>query len=363
MQYNISFREKDNSWQYIISYKDNSGKWKQKGKQGFPLNRMGKQAAKDAADEALKELKLKLMMEAEVNVEYEGITFKEYADIYIKRERLYKEGNTINSYLTAVKKFEKLHDLELTILSKADIQECIDDLIREGLNGRSIKTYYWKIKIILNSAIEDSIITKNLTEKIVIPTEKKKTEKRALTQYELDDLLSKIKNRNHYIISVLAGKCGLRRGEILGLTWDDIDLENLKITIKQQLKIDKTGSIEIGELKSKNSNRVVPISSKIVSILNKFKQENPINKDRRLFVYKNPIGISSGLIKSFKQAGYDISLHELRHTYTTLLIANGIDLKTVAKLLGHDVEETYRTYSHFTDEMMDKAAERIKAIF
>ncbi|WP_455803973.1 tyrosine-type recombinase/integrase [Clostridium butyricum] len=58
-----------------------------------------------------------------------------------------------------------------------------------------------------------------------------------------------------------------------------------------------------------------------------------------------------------------ISIHELRHTYATLLIGNGIDFKTAAQLLGHDVQQTLKTYSHVTDEMLNKATEKISKIF
>nr|WP_033051155.1 tyrosine-type recombinase/integrase [Clostridium botulinum] len=58
-----------------------------------------------------------------------------------------------------------------------------------------------------------------------------------------------------------------------------------------------------------------------------------------------------------------ISLHELRHTYATLLISSGIDFKTVAKILGHDVEQTMRIYSHVNDDMMKKATNIIENIF
>ena len=60
---------------------------------------------------------------------------------------------------------------------------------------------------------------------------------------------------------------------------------------------------------------------------------------------------------------FNISIHEFRHTYATLLIANGIDFKTTAKLLGHDVKETMRTYSQVTDDILKDATKKIAKIF
>ena len=66
--------------------------------------------------------------------------------------------------------------------------------------------------------------------------------------------------------------------------------------------------------------------------------------------------------KYFKLYGYNISIHELRHTYATMLISKGLDFKTVAKLMGHEVEQTLKTYSHVTDDMMKKAKDIINAL-
>ena len=64
-----------------------------------------------------------------------------------------------------------------------------------------------------------------------------------------------------------------------------------------------------------------------------------------------------------KRQGYNITLHELRHTYATMLISNGVDFKTAALLLGHDVEQTMKTYSHVNEDMLNKASNIIKNIF
>lgn len=364
MQYNITYREKDGGWQYIVSYKDINGKWRQgKSKQGFEKSRKGKQLAKESAEIALAELKNKLEFQANLNEEHKKITFLEYVNILIKHEKLYKEGSTIVNYKTALKKFNKLHDLKLSEIKNHQIQDCIDDLIREGLNYRSIHTYFIRIQFFFNKAVENNYILQSPITKIKIPKEKKQTEKRALNQNELNDLLNKLTNQKYYIMSLLAGACGLRLGEILGLNWNDIDFKALTLNINKQLKVSKNEIIEIGDVKSKNSNRVVPISKNTADILSKFKSEHPLRVDGRVFSYSNPRSMSSNIKRAYKAIGYDISIHELRHTYATLLISNSIDFKTAAQLLGHDVKLTMGTYSHVTDEMLNKASEKIQNIF
>lgn len=91
-------------------------------------------------------------------------------------------------------------------------------------------------------------------DKVKIPKEKTESRKKALSKSELDELLIKLKGNRYYLTALLAGTCGLRCGEILGLTWKDIDFDNSKLIAAKQWKIDKkTKESTFGELKTKNS--------------------------------------------------------------------------------------------------------------
>lgn len=362
MQYNITYREKDGSWQYIISYKLN-GKWKQKSKQGFPLNREGKRKAKDKALETLKELEKTIGQVAEINTEYENITFKEFSNMFLQHEKLYKEWNTLIRYETSIKAFKSLFDVKMIDIKALHIQNCIDELVKRKLRISSIKLYIEAIKLIFDYAIKLSILLGNPVINLQIPKDKETNEKKALTIGELEDLLSKIENKKHYMVSVIAGKCGLRLGEILGLTWDDINFDDEIIDINKQWKLLKSGKHGLGELKSKNSKRKVHMSPFVKKELEKYRSEYTINKDRRLFDYTYNTSLASQLIYAYKRRGYNISIHELRHTYATNLVAKGLDFPTVASLMGHDVKQTTGTYSHVTKDMVKRASKLIDEIF
>lgn len=362
MQYNITYRDKNKGIQYIISYKDEiDGKWKQKSKQGFK----GKKEAKAAAEDALDELKKELIEQRDLNKEYKGITFDKFAKMYVEHEKLYREENTIESKEYALKKFSKLNKIEIDKIKNIDIQRCVDVMVKEKLSRVTIKHYLSMIKAMFNSAINEyNIINLNPVNRIKLPEIKKGTEKTALTQSEFENMLSKISDYKLYLITLLAGSCGLRIGEIMGLSWDDMDENELCLHIRQQLKrTGKNTKHDIGTLKSRNSQRDVPITINILAELKKFKAQYPLNIDGRIFNFTNTSSIASRLSALYKSIGYDISVHELRHTYATLLISKGIDFKTVAKLMGHGIEQTMRTYSHVTDEMMEKATMTIRSIF
>ena len=357
MQYNITYRKKDGGWQYIISFKED-GKWKQRSKQGFRTRSL----AKVAADERLEELKKEHALQ--LNTEYKGITFMEYYKMFKKHESMYKEPGTIRLYGYAIKKFKKIHDKELSEITTLDIQNCIDEMVREGLHPNTINSYVSKLKTAFNKAINPyNIISDNPVSNLSIPENREDVKVKALTVGEFEELLSKITNRKFHIVTLIAGTCGLRIGEILGLTWDNINFKQSILTVEKQWKRLGDGKWGFGATKSKNSNRSIPIPPRTLRELKIYKRESPTDIHNRIILYTAISNISRELGQLYRNLGYDISVHDLRHTYATTLIANGIDFKTVAKLMGHDVKETLSTYSHVTDDMLNKAANTLKSIF
>ena len=163
-------------------------------------------------------------------------------------------------------------------------------------------------------------------------------------------------------MAYIAANTGLRCGEILGLTWNDIDETNLLINVNKQWKINKkTNEYDFGELKNKKAYRKVPVSLSFIKELRRYKTTVPIDIQNRIAPFNN-VAINSSFNATLKSI-CGVTIHELRHTYITLLIANGIDFKTVAKIAGHDIKQTLNTYSHVTDDMMKNASDTISKIF
>lgn len=356
MDFSITYRQKDKGWQFIISRKEN-GKWKQvKSKQGFKTKR----DAKIFAEETLIELK----KNKGLNQDLRSITFKEFSDMYIDHITLHMQNNTVRLYKMALKHFESLNNLEMTKITTMHIQICIDGMIKKGLTHSTINTYRNRLTAIFNSAVNRyKIISTSPAINLEIKKSKEPSKKKALTESELKDLISKTKNLKYKAIFSLAGMCGLRIGEILGLKWNKIDFVKNTITIDIQWKNLDNDKVGFGELKSANSYRTVPLSPITKDILIEWKNYNPIDISNRVIVYKCIAGLTALLKNYTKKIGYDLSIHEFRHTYATTLIANGADFKTVAKLMGHDIEQTMRTYAHVTDEMMNNATQLINNIF
>ncbi|MGF7059236.1 tyrosine-type recombinase/integrase [Brassicibacter mesophilus] len=358
MQYNITYREKDKGIQVIISYKNQNGKWQQKSKQGFKK----KGEAKKYADKMLEQLKENITFNPPS--EFDGITFEEFGQRYLEHMRLYREPKTNESTKTVLNRFSGLNNLEMNKITALDIQEIVDEQTKEGLNSNTISYYLKKLTIIFNSAKHQYNIINSVPTKNVKVNKPKDINKKALTDCEVTKLLDTFKNNKYYLIVFLAVKTGMRIGEILGLKWSDIDFKSNIITVNKQWKKLKDGSYNFGELKTKNSNRIIPIShSTSKELLDFLKSKNVINIDKRILNFKNKESVISYVNSLLKKHDFDISIHELRHTFATKLIASGLDFKTAANILGHDISQTMKTYSHVNNDMMDKAKNLIEEFF
>ena len=361
MQYNVTYRKKDKGWQYIISIKKD-GRWKYAGsKQGFRT----KPLAKLAADERVEEMKKEF--EADLSVENRGITFYEFKEKYLNDIRKYREVGTIKIYRQTFNYFSELNNIAMEDIKYLDIQNCVDDMIERGLKIRTIKQHVSRMKTLFDKATKKpyKVLSKTpLDEDIELPEEKEEKEKvKALTKSELESLLSIVKPEKDYIVCLIASSCGLRLGEILGLTWNDIDEERRIMTVNKQWKLLKSGEIGFGPVKRQNSNREVPIPIKTLNELLKYKKDNPTDVYNRIILDKDIYATSKRINPKLKRYGYDVCIHDLRHTYATTLVAHGIDFKTIAKLMGHDVEQTIKTYSHVTDDMIKNATNVLNSVF
>ncbi|MFL0194249.1 tyrosine-type recombinase/integrase [Clostridium sp. WILCCON 0269] len=361
MDYNVTYRKKDKGVQFIISYKDANGKWKQKSRQGFKTQK----EAKPIINKIIQQLEKDLDLQSKLNSKLQGITLKEYHKAFVEHQKLYKEHNTIEHYKATFNAFSELDNYEMIKIKNYDIQRCVDELVKNDYSESSIKGFLSSLHYAFNYAIKkEKIMLENPVKDIDFKVEKNKKTKIALTKKQTEDLLSRIKNKKLHLISMVAAKCGLRISEILGLTWNDIDTKNSMLIVNKQWKIDKKGQYNFGEVKAKNSIRKVPIPKDLMKEFKIYRSEKKIlDLSDKIFHYSSREAMSATLCNTYRNAGYKISVHELRHTYATMLIANGLDFKTTANILGHDVKQTMDTYAHVTDDMINNARRIINEIF
>lgn len=179
----------------------------------------------------------------------------------------------------------------------------------------------------------------------------------------------------------LAVTSGLRRGELLALEWDHVDLDNGTIHIKQNLTYVKGTGFIIKEPKTKNSIRKVAIPPHVIALLKKLKlqkYEERIKADdlweggKRFFLFSSwqgkpmhPSSVKTWWTRFIKRNKLPyIRFHDLRHTSATLLINQGVHMKTISARLGHaNILTTMNIYGHALEEADKSAAEHFETLF
>ncbi|MFA9556077.1 site-specific integrase [Evansella sp. AB-rgal1] len=178
-------------------------------------------------------------------------------------------------------------------------------------------------------------------------------------------------NHRQHALFVLAIYCGIRRGELLGLKWSDIDFDNNRLGIRQILAF--KSKIKDGA-KTKTSNRSIKMSPFVASELKKHKEQQEEEKmkadeyfDKNLvFCQENGLPVSWGNFHKFwvrileKTKVRAIRFHDLRHTCASLLLSAEVHPKKVQELLGHaSIKVTLDTYSHLIPNMQEEVASKM----
>lgn len=317
-----------------------------------------------------KERDIRNDLELGVFVENDKMTVGQWADEWLE---IYKKGlksNTYNVYKYCVSAhFETIRQFKLRDLKLSHLQIIANELV-EISNFRAAEIFKSTVSQMLEKAVENELISKNIASKIKLP-KKQKTQKRALSKVEVSEILSlNISLKTRCFIEIMLF-CGLRRGEAWALTKNDIDFGNKTITVNKTIYFDTTDGrkILIGTPKSKSSNRTVPIPDILINDLTKYIQsingqylfDGELMKEyqfRKMWndficIYKTNVSV----VKD------DITPHIFRHTYATMLYNAGVDIKTAQYLLGHaTIQMTLDIYTHLQDGKETEAAEKLNAL-
>ncbi len=154
---------------------------------------------------------------------------------------------------------------------------------------------------------------------------------------------------------------GLRRGELLGLKWTDVDLDRGVLKIQRAISR-QNGKVVEAPLKTKNAYRTLPLSADAISVLRKAEMQSREQRMGIPLAHRRPH--VAGQRAAHAPAGAEtgglprIRFHDLRHTFATMALQNGVDVKTVSSMLGHySAGFTLDTYAHVTTDAQLKAAQ------
>ncbi|MDY3854777.1 MAG: tyrosine-type recombinase/integrase [Butyribacter sp.] len=230
------------------------------------------------------------------------------------------------------------------------------------------------MKILFDYAIDNEIITSNpVTRKVRSVGGKEEHSARVLTIQEQNKLISSLNGYNFRNQYVFVLNTGLRCGEMIALTWDDVDFEGKKIIInKTATVVSGDGNVIINPPKTKSSIRDVPLTNEALRILKEQKKRKIVNIENSKYVFVGSDGrlisnqnYSRTLAYICKKNGLSpISMHSLRHTFATRCIEAGMKPKTLQAILGHsNISMTMNKYVHTTADEKIKEMERIEHVF
>lgn len=230
------------------------------------------------------------------------------------------------------------------------------------------------MKILFDYAMDNGIITSNpVTRKVKVVGGMEEHAARILTLQEQKELMMCLDNysyRNQYLFVL---NTGLRCGEMIALTWDDVDFSGRKVSInKTATVIASNGQVIVNPPKTKSSIREVPLTQEALRILREQKKRKVINMENARYVFTGTDGeiisnqtYSRTLSYICKKNGIEpITMHSLRHTFATRCIEAGMKPKTLQTILGHStLAMTMNKYVHTTDNEKHRELERIEHVF
>ena len=269
------------------------------------------------------------------------INLGRYRDEFLKWAENVQPRNTFRANRLALRKliYHAGEKITLDRISKKHLDAMVAEAMSQGLSIVSINNYIRHARASLNKAVEWGYVSKNpLTGSKELPGEKKQPA--FLDQSAAVSFLKSIRDVDLRRIATALIATGRRRSELLALEWKHVDLEAGQYFIR----------------KSKNYlSRWYPINKMFRTVLLAIGSK----EEGRVFDrWSHPDTISKYIKKALVNAGYDqLTLHSLRHTFASLQVMQGRDLKTVQELLGQTEFRTVQIYAHLTDEHLAEAAE------
>ena len=361
------YRRKDGRWvgQYLV-YTDKGPKYKY---------------IYDKTRQAVAEKLTKAMADRDGGLVYDAgsLTIEVYLDQWLNnsvrdtvRQRTWERYEQI----ARVHIKPALGRMKLKNLTPTHVRGLYSSKLDAGLAPRTVNYIHITLHKALKDAVADGLIPRNPTEGIKAPRPTKK-EIRPLSPNEMRAFLKVAQGDRFESLYVLAVHCGLREGELLGLKWDDLDLQAGTLSVRRTLSETRSGYVF--ESPKNGKGRSIRLTTPAADALNAHLRRQLAEIEKAGDLYRDqglvfpsrsgtPMNASNLTARSFKpllvkaQLPKSVRLHDLRHTCATLLLSKGVHPKIVQELLGHaTISITLDTYSHVLPNMQSEAVAAIES--
>ena len=275
---------------------------------------------------------------------------------------------------------KSIGSLKLQSVRATHVQRLFNEMEDDGLSPKTIKNVSAILHRAFGIALKQSMIATNPCDCTVIP-KLTRHEVKSLEGDEIPRFLEAIRGHRFESAYAVALFTGLRQGETLGLSWDQVDFEKGEITVDQQLQRDRTdGQYVIGHTTKNNQSRTIQPPSICFEYLKRQRQAQAQSRLLAGNLWNNPDNLVftdelGGHLKIFTHysclkkiaAGIgrpDLRVHDLRHTAATVAIASGGSVKSVQTMMGHATASfTMDVYTHSSRKMMEDTANRVQNFY
>ena len=392
---------KNGKYYVVFDYKDTNGKRKRKWvKTNLPekstkkaLNAKVKELAEEFGREYFGETAVSAQISAEgasvISVPSGEMSADKFFDLWLGAIKPDVARTTHMTYKTIKKGFmsfidENYPDIKLAEITHSIIQEYLNEKLKNGCKGSSIKQNYLGLHSAFAYAVKMEYLTVHPMDKLNVPRADRH-EATFYNQEELNELFEVFKDDELELVVHIAAYYGLRRCEILGLRWDAIDFQNKTITIQRKVVQveDENGKEQIfveTRLKTNSTRRTLPLIPHIEKMLLEKKKLDAHNRkiygksydtEYEGFICRatngsliKPNQVTSRFHYVIKKNGLrPLRFHDLRHSCASLLLANDIPMKAIQEWLGHsNFSITANLYSHLEYNAKIASAETIARV-
>ena len=361
--------------------KRKDGRWEGRYTAGYDA-KTGKRIIKNVLGKTQAEVKEKLKRALE---ETNGLDISRAADEYTVASwlrtwyELYAKPNvrtaTANRYQLIIEQYTvpRIGNIKLKKLTTRHLQKLYKELLEsgrihvgknqdKGLSTTTVHSVHLMLHCALDRAVKERLISRNPCEDCIVP-KPRKLDMKILPPEHMKAYLEAADRRGLLPMFYLELVSGLRKGELVALRWDDLDVKSKTISVSRQYVRNPDGSLELTRPKTENSIRLVSIPQTAVDLLIQEHDKHPDSP----YLFPSPLtgemyhpdSVVNLHKKILRDAGLEhLRFHDLRHTFATTALQNGVDVKTVSSMLGHyDAGFTLRTYTHATRQKQDEAAQ------
>jgi integrase len=342
-------------------------------------NSQVKVSKKFATKTEAKDEERKFLNSITVGIKPSNLTFEQLCKSFMDNRKDKIRPHTYRQYQGHLKYFEMFNKVKCSSMTFDQYQTWRDFMNNTKLNTKSKNTIYKTLKAIINYGIRfleiDMVSLANRMSNFTDPAEPKK-EMLFYTYDEFKQFISVEDDIRYKCVFEIAYYCGLRHGELRGLTWADIDFEHKLMTINKQVTRawrSENKKPQFDPLKTPAAYRTLPICDILYDDLKElyFEQSKPANFDKSFFVlsYTGLAPIDAQSVADRKERNCELAkiknirMHDFRHSCASLLINSGAKITLVSKFLGHEnVSVTLNTYAHMFKSDLDSVVNVINVM-